>query len=81
MSDGNGQKKATAADIAAWKELATRQMKGRSPDELVWDSPEGISVKPLYTAQDLDGLANTDTLPGMAPYLRGPQATMYAGRP
>ncbi|HBO11278.1 MAG TPA: methylmalonyl-CoA mutase, partial [Halieaceae bacterium] len=65
----------------AWRELATKQMKGRDPSELTWHTPEGIDVKALYTAADLEGLEYTDTMPGMAPYLRGPQATMYAGRP
>lgn len=78
MSDRN---KASAEDLAAWDTLATKQMKGRSPDDLVWDTPEGIAVKPLYTAADIEGLEHADTLPGMAPYVRGPQATMYAGRP
>ena len=77
----SNRKTATPEDLKAWRELATKQMKGRDPDALVWASPEGIDVKPLYTAADLDGLDNTDTLPGMAPYVRGPQATMYAGRP
>jgi methylmalonyl-CoA mutase len=48
---------------------------------LNWNTPDGISIKPLYTAKDLQGLLHTDTLPGFAPYLRGPQATMYAVRP
>ncbi|GAB5414434.1 MAG: methylmalonyl-CoA mutase [Congregibacter sp.] len=74
-------KKSSADDLAAWEALATRQMKGKTPQDLVWDTPEGIHVKPLYTAADLDELQHTDTLPGMAPYVRGPQATMYAGRP
>ena len=74
-------KRATAEQIAAWEALATRQMQGRSLDELVWQTPEGIAVKPLYTARDTAQLAHADTLPGMAPYVRGPQATMYAGRP
>lgn len=74
-------KRATAERLAAWEALATRQMKGRSLDELVWQTPEGIAVKPLYTARDTAQLAHADTLPGMAPYVRGPQATMYAGRP
>lgn len=73
--------RATAEQVAAWEALATRQMQGRSPDELVWQTPEGIAVKPLYTARDTAQLAHADTLPGMAPYVRGPQATMYAGRP
>ena len=73
--------RATAEQVAAWEALATRQMQGRSLDELVWQTPEGIAVKPLYTARDTAELAHADTLPGMAPYVRGPQATMYAGRP
>ena len=67
--------------IDDWRELATKESKGRSPDELTWDTPEGIAVKPLYTAEDLEGLEHVDSLPGMAPYVRGPKATMYAGRP
>jgi methylmalonyl-CoA mutase len=69
------------ADLQAWQELATKQMKGRSTDELLWNTPEGIQVKPLYTAEDLDGLEHIGSLPGFAPYVRGPMATMYAGRP
>ena len=70
-----------AATPKAWRETATTQMKGKSPDDLVWDSPEGIAVKPLYTAADIKGLDYADTMPGISPYIRGPQATMYAGRP
>ncbi len=70
-----------AATPESWKETATAQMKGKSPDELIWETPEGISVKPLYTAADIEALEYTDTMPGMSPYIRGPQATMYAGRP
>src|SRR5210317_1367726 len=67
--------------IDDWKALAEKECKGKSPDDLVWQSPEGIAVKPLYTAQDLDGIAHLDSLPGLPPYVRGPKATMYAGRP
>jgi methylmalonyl-CoA mutase len=52
-----------------------------APGKLVWRTPEGIEVKALYTAADLKGLAHADTLPGFEPFLRGPQATMYAVRP
>jgi methylmalonyl-CoA mutase len=65
----------------AWRELAQKQMKGRDPEELVWQTAEDIPVRPLYTAADVEGLDYTDTMPGMSPYIRGPQATMYAGRP
>ena len=58
-----------------------RKGKGRSPDELIWRTPEGIDVKPLYTSGDLDRIQHLENLPGEAPYLRGPKATMYAGRP
>jgi methylmalonyl-CoA mutase len=68
-------------ELNRWKELAEKQMKGKSVDTLVWDTPEGIPVKPLYTAEDLDNIEHVNSLPGMAPYVRGPMATMYAGRP
>lgn len=67
--------------IAKWRALAEKERKGADPDELIWDTPEGIDVKPLYTSEDLDGLDHIDSLPGFAPFLRGPKATMYAGRP
>ncbi|MCG8536813.1 MAG: methylmalonyl-CoA mutase family protein, partial [Pseudomonadales bacterium] len=67
--------------LEQWEELATKERKGKSPDELVWNTPEGIDLKPLYTAQDTNGLESADTLPGFAPFVRGPKATMYAGRP
>jgi methylmalonyl-CoA mutase len=73
--------KLTPEKLEAWKALATRQMKGKSPDDLTWHTPEDIPVKPLYTSLDMEGLEHADTLPGMAPYVRGPQATMYAGVP
>ncbi len=64
-----------------WRALAEKELKGQSPAELVWQTPEGIAVKPLYTAEDLEGLESAGGLPGYPPYLRGPRATMYAGRP
>ena len=70
-----------AATRENWEALATKQMKGRHPDELTWQTAEDIAVRPLYTAADTDGLEYTDTLPGISPFVRGPQATMYAGRP
>ncbi|TKB09163.1 methylmalonyl-CoA mutase [Desulforhopalus sp. IMCC35007] len=68
-------------DYTKWQALAEKQMKGKSIDTLNWNTPEGITVKPLYTAEDVAGLDSVNTLPGMAPYVRGPMATMYAGRP
>ena len=67
--------------VKDWEELAAKQLRGRSLDALNWDTPEGIKVKPLYTAEDLEDLENINSLPGFAPYVRGPMATMYAGRP
>ena len=67
--------------LAAWHKAAAKSAPGGDVSALNWVTPEGITVKPLYTAADLQGLPHTDTLPGFAPYLRGPQATMYAVRP
>ncbi len=64
-----------------WKEAATRELKGRTLESLNWETPEGIVVKPIYTAEDLQGLDTVNTLSGLAPYLRGPTATMYANQP
>jgi methylmalonyl-CoA mutase len=68
-------------DKQKWVSLASKQMKGKSPDTLDWMTPEGIKVKVLYTAEDIEELECVNTLPGLAPYVRGPMATMYAGRP
>jgi methylmalonyl-CoA mutase len=68
-------------DLAAWEALARRELKGRDPAELTWETPEGIAVKPLYGERDLDGVGHLGSLPGLAPFTRGPRATMYAGRP
>ncbi|PWE28196.1 methylmalonyl-CoA mutase [Pararhodobacter marinus] len=66
---------------AEWEELAAKELKGRSPDDLTWHTLEGIDIKPLYTEADLDGLGHLGSMPGLAPFTRGPRATMYAGRP
>jgi methylmalonyl-CoA mutase len=77
----NGMGNNPKPGLADWRALAGKEMKGRSPDELVWQTPEGIPVKPLYTADDLADLEHLDSLPGFAPFVGGPRATMYAGRP
>ena len=69
------------SDYFAWQQAARDSLRGESDETLVWHTPEGIAVKPLYTAADLKDLPYADTLPGFAPFVRGPQATMYAGRP
>ena len=63
-----------------WRATAEKEVK-RDPDTLVWQTPEGIPVKPLYTAEDIKGIPAIDSLPGQSPFLRGPRATMYTGRP
>ena len=67
--------------LASWAKAAAKSAPGGQVEALNWVTPEGITVKALYTAADLKGLPHTDTLPGFAPYVRGPQATMYAVRP
>ena len=67
--------------LEQWERAAAKSAPGGDLAALNWVTPEGIVVKPLYTAADLEGLAYADTLPGFPPFVRGPQATMYAGRP
>ncbi len=69
------------SDYEAWEELARKELRGRALEDLVWHTPEGIEVKPLYDAPDLEGLEHLGGLPGLAPFTRGPRATMYTGRP
>ncbi len=74
----------TPATLAQWQQAAAKSAPGGDVAALDWTTPEGIRVKPLYTAADTAALAQpelADTLPGFAPYIRGPQATMYAVRP
>ncbi|QBY01039.1 methylmalonyl-CoA mutase [Rhodophyticola sp. CCM32] len=65
----------------AWHALAEKELRDRAPDDLTWNTLEGIPVKPLYTATDTDGLPHMGGIPGEAPFTRGVKATMYAGRP
>jgi len=71
----------TSADLAAWEKAAAKSAPDGDLSALNWVTPEGITVKPLYTQRDAEGLPYADTLPGLEPFLRGPQATMYAVRP
>jgi methylmalonyl-CoA mutase len=68
-------------DLEKWREIAAKELRGKDPGDLSWTSPDGIEIKPLYTAEDLEKLDQVDTLPGIFPFLRGPRATMYANRP
>ena len=67
--------------VADWEAQAKKEKKTDDLSNFKWDTPEGITVKPLYTAADTAGLETADTMPGIAPFVRGPMATMYAGRP
>ena len=64
-----------------WEKLAEKELRGRKLEELNWETPEGITVKPLYTASDLEGMELAEDMPGMAPFKRGVRASMYANRP
>lgn len=70
-------------DIREWENLANKELnkRGIKIEDLSSNTPEGITVKALYTASDLDGLEVTGSFPGIAPYVRGPRATMYAAQP
>jgi methylmalonyl-CoA mutase len=63
-----------------WEALAEKELRA-SPGTLTWQTPEGIAVKPVYTQDDLAGTGHLGSVPGFAPFVRGPRATMYAGRP
>ena len=69
------------ATLNDWQKLAAADLKGKPADVLTWATPEGIPVKPLYTAADLEKLGLAGEMPGLAPFTRGVRATMYAGRP
>ena len=68
-------------DKQKWIDLATKELRGKPLESLDWLTAEGIAIKPMFTAEDIEGLEHVNTLPGLAPYMRGPKATMYAGRP
>ena len=69
------------AQLEDWMRAAQKSAPGGNVEALNWKTPDGISVKPLYTAEDTAALPYANTLPGFEPFLRGPQATMYSVRP
>ncbi len=81
MSNENSPVLPDSSNLDQWKKAAAKSAPGGNIDALNWVTSEGIVVKPLYTKADVADLPYTDTLPGFAPYTRGPQATMYAVRP
>jgi len=64
-----------------WAKAASAELKGADPADLIWTTPEGIEVRPLYTEADLASVENLNSLPGAAPFTRGVRATMYTNRP
>ena len=67
--------------IEDWYKIAESELRGKSLEDLTWETPEGIKVKPLYTENDMDGIAHEIGMPGLPPFTRGPRATMYSNRP
>ena len=78
MSKQPGPDSADRADLETWQALATEDLRGKDPESLVGETPDGIRIKPLYTAADLEALELVDTLPGVFPFLRGPHADVVA---
>jgi len=81
MSDSNKPSEFASASLHAWQKAAAKSAPGGDVSALNWVTPDGITVKPLYTAEDTASLPHANTLPGFEPFIRGPQATMYAVRP
>ncbi len=81
MSDSKRTADPWTTDFSAWTAAALESLRGAPLDSLSWRTPESLVVKPLYTAADLTDLPAADTLPGLEPFVRGPQATMYAVKP
>jgi methylmalonyl-CoA mutase len=67
--------------LPEWAKLAEKELQGTGTDALTWRTPDGIAVKALYTAADLEALDHLDGLPGFPPFVRGPRATMFANKP
>jgi len=73
----NGKRKS----ITDWQNLVFKELRGRDSNDLTWRTPEGIAVKPLYTADDVADIPHIDNLPGFFPFTRGVRGSMYTGRP
>ncbi|MBM23105.1 MAG: methylmalonyl-CoA mutase [Gammaproteobacteria bacterium] len=71
----------TGSSKKDWEKKVVEELDGAAIDSLTWQTLEGIDVKPLYTADDLEEISHLDSFPGLAPFVRGPKATMYAKRP
>ena len=67
--------------LEEWKKLAQKEIEGKPVDSLIWNYAQGISIEPLYTAEDLEKIGYQESLPSIFPFVRGPYATMYTNRP
>ena len=65
----------------SWRTAAEKELRGKSLEDLTWQTLEGIDINPLYTPEDVSGLDHMNSLPGQEPFVRGVRSTMYAGRP
>ena len=74
-------KKNNKKEYLDWLNLAKKELKNKDIQDLNWDTPEGIRLKPLYTSEDLKDIEHEIGYPGLPPFTRGPRATMYANRP
>ncbi|MEN9769794.1 MAG: Methylmalonyl-CoA mutase [Pseudomonadota bacterium] len=81
MTGSNKPPEFASASLPDWQKAAAKSAPGGNVSGLSWVTPDGITVKPLYTAEDTANLPHANTLPGFEPFIRGPQATMYAVRP
>src|SRR5471032_2408996 len=81
MTDPRAAPTVTTASLEEWRRAAAKSVPGGDPARLDTQTADGITLKALYTRTDVEDLPHTDTLPGFAPYVRGPQASMYAARP
>ena len=68
-------------NLENWKKNAINELKTPNVDNIFINTPEGINIKPLYTSEDNENISHLDSYPGEPPFLRGPKATMYTGRP
>ena len=71
----------SSPSLKDWEKQASSELNGKASSSIHWKTAEGIEIKPLYTAEDLEKLGYTETLSGFHPFTRGPRSTMYSGRP
>jgi methylmalonyl-CoA mutase len=71
----------SSPSLKDWEKQATSELNGKASSSIHWKTAEGIEIKPIYTAEDLEKFGYTETLSGFHPFTRGPRSTMYSGRP